>query len=178
MCNNKFNGVFIMIICEGKIIDGVLTGIKESVKNPTNINEAEFSELVAELEDCLLLVEGEETSTYDDSDDDRAGCYWSQSSFKHYYEIGLRENSKHLLRIDGKIRGVVFFVRSGYSDVTYKPFLFDNSIENSMNLGHSASHSSDYTNVKKVSLVKKGEGNAPQSAKVIDFSQSEMYPNI
>ena len=150
-----------MIICDGKIIDGVITGIKNSIKNPTNISEKEFLELISDLKDCLLYVEGTETSSYDDSDDDRAGSYWSQSSFGHYYEIGLRENSKHLLRIDGKIRGVVFY-----------------SIKNSMSLGYTASHSSDYTVVEKVSLVKRGEGNAPESAKVIDFSQSKMYPEI
>ena len=167
-----------MIICDGKIIDGVITGIKKSVKNPTDMSEAEFLELISDLKDCLLYVEGSETSSYDDSDDDRAGSYWSQSAFGHYYEIGLRENSKHLLRIDGQIRGVVFYIRSGYNDVTYEPFLFDNSIKNSMTLGYTASHSSDYVTVKKVSLVRRGEGNVPESAKVIDFSQSKMYPQI
>lgn len=167
-----------MVVCKAKIVDGVVAGVKNSVKHPEHITEKEFSVLEEELNDYLLYVEGTEESSYDNSDDDRAGCYSSRSPYGRYYEIKPRENSKHLLYIDGKIVGVVFYVSRGYSEVEYYPFLFDNSIKNSIMLGYSASHSSDYTYIEKVSLVKRGENGAPETARTISFHQSKTSPSF
>ena len=45
--------------------------------------------------------------------------------------------------VDGKIVGVVFVVTSGNNKYT-RAFSFDGSIAQSMRLGYSASHSSNY----------------------------------
>lgn len=171
----KENGV---VICDGTIIDGKIVGVKKSMNAPTFITEEEFLALTTELKDYLLYVEGVNTRSYDNSDDERASCSSSEYKFGHYYEIAPRENSQYLLRIDGKIRGVVFRVTYGQYDISYYPFLFDNGITNSFRMGYSASHSSEFTYVKRVSLVKRGEGNAPQTARNIDFRQNGTYPSI
>ena len=162
-----------MVICDAKIIDGKICGVEKSVKEQTFVSENEFIALTEELKDYLIYVEGSEYSSYDNSDDDRADCYSSKYPFGRYYEIAPSENSKYLLRIDGKIRGVVFFVGKGYNDVYYEPFLFDDSIKNSIRLGYSASHSSNYTYIEKVSLVKRGSNGAPEKANKISFRLHE-----
>lgn len=167
-----------MVICEAKIIDGKICEVEKSIKNPTSVSNEKFEKLVEGLDNYFLYVEGVEESGYDNSDDDRAGCSRSRWPFRYYYEIEPRENSKHLLVIDGKVAGVVFFIRKGYSDVYYKPFLFDNSITNSIRLGYSASHSSNFTYIEKVSLVKKGENGLPETGKTISFILSESSTSI
>lgn len=165
-------------ICDGKIIDGAITGVKKSIKHPSPISKEEFLKLTEEFKDYLLYVEGTKTSSYDNSDDERAECSSHDTPFGRFYELSPMENSEHLLRIDGKIKGVVFFIKSGSDKFEYRPFLFDNSIKNTARLGYSASHSSSFTYIEKVSLVKKGENGVPETAKTINFIQSEMYPSI
>ena len=168
-------------ICDGKIIDGELVDLEKCAQKPTLISEEELEALVEEFKDYYVYVEGTETSSYDNSDDERVEDSSSEWSFGHFYELAPLENSKHLLRIDGKIRGVVFFVRNSKSyhdEYFYEAFLFDNSIKNVLSMGYSASHSSQYTYVEKVSLVRRDDPRAPKSARPINLRQSTMYPSI
>ncbi|MBO5313137.1 MAG: hypothetical protein J6B29_04135 [Clostridia bacterium] len=170
-----YNGITVI---DGKIVDNTVTGIKRSIKHSAPLSRKEFDELIKDIKDCLLYVEGVDESGYDNSDDDRCGCYSSRAPFGIYYEPDFLDNCEHLLRIDGKIAGVVFFVSHGSREMTYEPFLFDNSIPNSLTLGYSASHSSQYYHINKVSLVRRGENGAPQKGKEIYLRQSKNSPSI
>lgn len=165
-------------VCDGKFENGELVGVKESAKDPIGISEEKFERLTAFLKDYYLYVEGSHTSSYDNSDDERASSYSSDSKFGYYYEINPKKNSKYLLRINEEIKGVVFFVKNNRGDFTYYPYLFDGSIRHTIRLGYSASHSSSYTYIEKISLVKKDDPNAPKEAREISFQQSEMYPSM
>ena len=165
-------------VCIGKIIDGAITGIKKSVKNGDTIPYEEFSPAAELLRGSLLYVEGHEESRYDNSDDDRAGSYSSRYPFGYYCEIDPIKDSEHLLFIDGKLRGIVFFVSRDRYETDYAPFLFDGSISGWMSLGYGASHSSNYIYVERVSLVKRGEGNAPERGRSISFWQSKMSTSL
>ncbi len=164
-------------ICDGKIINGELTGIKKSVKNPSYVTAEEFETLIADFKDCLFWVQGDGSYSHDDSDDERAGCDARCYGFSRYFEIEPWENSKYFLRIDGKIRGIVFHITSG-NNVEYYPFLFDNSIKKTLRMGYSASHSSCFTYIEKVSVVKRGEDGAPKEGRSLRFAQNEMYPSF
>lgn len=166
-----------VIICDGEIIDGEIVGVKKSVKNPTYISAEEFEMLIAEFKDCLFHVQGDGSSSYDDSDDERVECVSRHYGFSRYFEMDLWEDSQYLLRIDGKIRGVVFHITSG-SNVEYHPFLFDNSIKKTLRMGYSASHSSCFTYIERVSVVKKGENGAPDEGGNLRFAQNEMFPSF
>ena len=168
-------------ICDGEMVDGKLVDLKKCAEDPIGVAEAKFERLTAFLEEHYLYVEGSTYSSYDNSDDERASCSSHESKFGRYYEIDPKSNSKYLLRlggIDGEIKGVVFHVKDNRGDVSYYPYLFDGSIKHTIRLGYSASHSSSYTYVEKVSLVKKDAPNAPKSASTIRFNQSEMYPSF
>ena len=164
-------------ICDGTIVDNQLVGVKDSAKHPTMISAEKFEALIADLKDCLLYIQGEETRSYDNSDDDRVESSSRSWSFGHYFEIEPWKNSKHLLRIDVKLRGVVFHISSG-RDVSYYAFLFDNSIKRTLSMGYSASHSSEYTYVEQVSLVKRGQNGAPETGSYLRYEQNEMYPSF
>ena len=164
-------------ICDVKIIDGELVGLKKSIKNPTYITDAEFEALIADFEDCLFHVQGDGRNTYDDSDDERATCSERYYGFSRYMEISPWENSEYFLRIDGKIRGVVFHITSG-NDIEYHPFLFDNSIPHTFRMGWGASHTSSYMWIERVSVVKKGKNGAPQEGRILRFKQNEMFPSF
>lgn len=58
--------------------------------------------------------------------------------------------------VDNKIVSVVFVVDKGKSSEYTRAFSFDGKIAQTMRLGYSASHSSSFTYVDRVSLVKKG----------------------
>ncbi|MBQ8689289.1 MAG: hypothetical protein IJ515_02880 [Clostridia bacterium] len=168
------NGI---IVCDGKISENRVIISKN--KHEGIISAEDFKAVVEELKDSLIYVEGVEESSYDNSDDDRAGCYSSRWPFGYYCEIDPENNSEHLLRIDGKIVGIVFFVRQGYGrDVDFYPFLFDDSIQNQMRTGYGASHSSDYIYVNKVTLVKRGENGAPESGRRIYFSKGKSDTSL
>lgn len=163
-----------ILVRDGKIEDNKII----LNRNFSVISKDTFKCIEEELKDKLLLVEGVDESSYDNSDDDRCGCYHSRYPFAYYYEIDPIKNSKHLLRINGEIKGVVFTITSGYRDVYYYSFLFDGSIKNSITLGYSASHSSNYIIIEKVSLVKRGEGKAPDEGKTISFQMSKSTTYI
>ena len=52
-------------------------------------------------------------------------------------------------------------------------FFFDGRQYQSLTLGYSASHSSCYSNIYKITLVKKGENGAPEEGGYINFSPYE-----
>ncbi len=160
-------------VSDGSVVDGKIV-IKKKL---SVISKEELDAICEELRDYLLFIEGVEESSYDDSDDDRAGTYWDRIPFARYYEIVPEKNSDALLRIDGKIVGFVFTVEDG-REVDKYPFLFDGSIEHYIIMGYSASHSSDYTYIKKAKLVKRGIDGTPEEARRLNFSQSKRYPQF
>ena len=125
----------------------------------------------------MLCLEETSTRSYDDSDDERVTPSSSYSVNRKYREINPKENAESLLMVDGKIIGVVFVVKDGNDEYT-RAFSFDGTIAQSMRLGYSASHSSCFEYVDRVSLVKRGENGAPTEAKEARFNQSEMYPSL
>ena len=94
-----------------------------------------------------------------------------------YRQLNPKENANHLLLVDNKIVGVVFTVKNG-NDTYFKAFSFDGKIAQSMRLGWSASHSSQFEYVDRISLAKRGENGVPSEAKEVNFVQSEMYPSL
>jgi len=163
-----------MFVCDGKIIDNRIKIINEK----GIISEKELKVVAQELKDYLLYVEGINMSSYDNSDDERASCHSSKYPFGHHYELNVIENSQYLLRIDGKIVGVVFRVNTDYYKYELEGFLFDNSVKNYVSMGYSASHSSSYTDIEKVSLVRRGVNGAPSEGRRINFIQHKMSPSI
>jgi len=158
-----------MKVLDGKIIDG-----KIKIGKLGAISNEDFKAVVERLKGYLLYVEGVEKSSYDNSDDDRGGCSSSRWPFGYYCEIDPENNSEHLLRIDGEIKGVVFYVSKGYNEFDYYPFLFDGSIQHGFSTGYSASHSSNYIDIDKVSLVKRGEKGAPEEGKRLNFRRGRQ----
>lgn len=147
------------------------------VRNLASIDEEKFEEVCKELEPYLLSLEETSTSSYDDSDDERVTPSSRYTVRCTYREINPRKNAESLLMVDGKIVGVVFVVTRGNNKYT-RAFSFDGSIAQSMRLGYSASHSSNYIYVDRVSLVKRGENGVPETAREARFDPNEMYPSI
>ena len=141
------------------------------------IDETQFEEACKELEPYLLSLEEVSISSYDDSDDERVEPSYRHTVRCRYREINPKENSNHLLMIDGKIVGVVFVVKNGNDQYT-RAFSFDGSIAQSMRLGYSASHSSHFEYVDRVSLVKRGKNGVPKTDRGANFFQSEMFPSL
>ena len=142
------------------------------------IGEAEFEEFCKSVEGYLLSLDSTNTSSYDNSDDERVEDSSRISYSSIYRELNPRENAENLLMVDGKIVGVVFVVDEGKSGEYTRAFSFDGKIAQTMRLGYSASHSSSYTYVDRVSLAKKGENYVPETAREVRFSQSEMFPSL
>lgn len=159
-----------ILVCKG-------VGTSDEIKLIA-ISKEELSVIDEDLKDYLICVEGSEESSYDNSDDDRAGCYSSSSKFKYHCEIDPKENTEHLIVIDGKVKGVVFYLSKGYNDYEYYHFLFDGSIQQSFRMGYSASHSSDFCYVNKVTLVKRGENGVPCEGKKIYFRHGRMDTSV
>lgn len=147
------------------------------VRDLAPIDEQEFEKVCKELEPYLLSLEETSISSYDDSDDERVTPSSRHTVKCIYREINPRNNAEYLLMVEGKIVGVVFVVSKGNDKYT-RAFSFDGSIAQSMRLGYSASHSSHYEYVDRVSLVKRGENYVPETAREANFSQSEMYPSL
>lgn len=127
----------------------------------------------------LLKIYTEDEGSYDNSDDERVTDSYHSSSSYVYREVNVERDLYGLVMRDGEITGVVFYVKNNSgSEVWAKVFNFNGEPKNWMRLGWSASHSSSYTTVGRVKLVKKGENGAPESAEEATFIQSEMYPSI
>lgn len=152
-------------------------GVFRVVRNLVAISEEEFEKICKELEPYLLSLEETSITSYDDSDDERVTPSSTYTVRSKYREINPKNNSEFLLMVDGKIVGVVFVVKKGNEQYT-RAFSFDGSVAQSMRLGYSASHSSNFQYVDRVSLVKRGENGVPESAREAKFEQSEMYPNL
>ena len=152
-------------------------GYLRVVRDLAPIDETIFEEFCKEVEPYYLSLDQIVTSSYDDSDDERVEPTSSYSVKRIFRELNPRKNSEHLLMVDGKIIGVVFTVTKG-NDKYFKAFSFDGKVAQSMRLGWSASHSSSFEYVDRVSLIKKGDKNTPQEAKDAKFIQSEMYPSL
>lgn len=155
-----------IFVCNGQVID-------KKIKHES-ISKEEFDVIVQELKNYLLYIEGESFSSYDNSDDERWGSSSSSHKIRDYREINPEENSEHLIVIDGKVRGIVFYVSEGYSGCEYYQFFFDGSRQQKFRLGYSASHSSNFVYIEKVSLVKKGENGVPTEGRKIYFRHSRM----
>ena len=147
------------------------------VRDLVPIDAELFEATCKELEPYLLSLEEISISSYDDSDDERVTPSSRRTVRCTYREINPRENAEYLLMIDGKIVGVVFVVRNGKAEYT-RAFSFDGSVAQSMRLGYSASHSSNFTYVDQVSLVKRGENGIPETAREARFDQHELYPSL
>ena len=156
--------------------DGKLT----VCKNPGTATVAELEELAGRLAGYLLKIELTEVSSYDDSDDDRWGCSTDTYHNTVYAELDPMEDGEALLKVDGEFVGVVFRVepKSRYGEVSLCAFTFDGSVAQRATLGHSASHSSEYVTVERMTLVPRGQNGAPEKGKCIRFSQHESYPSF
>ena len=101
----------------------------------------------------------------------------SRYPFTKYVKVDAHQDKDVLLWRDGEIVGVVFTIRAGSSEKERR-FFFDGSVSEGFTVGYSASHSSRYTDVDRVSLVKKGENGAPVEGGYMNFSPSENNPDI
>ncbi len=142
------------------------------------VSEAEIAAVAEKLDGYLLKLEYERSSSYDSSDDDRAEDSESSEACVDYRELKPLENTKSLLRIDGEIGGVLFRVKPRLgSELKLYPFTFDGKL-GGMALGYSASHSSNFITVHRITLAKRGEDGAPENGGYISFDQSEASPWI
>lgn len=138
------------------------------------LTEEEFAEIEKKLSKYLLRIDYTNTRSYDNSDDDRVEDSYSSSDSYVYRSIDFKEDSKALLMLDGEIKGVVYVVDCK----EYYPFLFDGSYQRTISLGYSASHSSQYTYINKVSLVKKGTKGVSEEERTAKFNQNGMFPSL
>ena len=143
------------------------------------ISAEEKERVVQFFSEHLLKVYYTDERSYDSSDDERASDSYSSHSSYVYREMDTEQEMFGVVMHGGEIVGVAFFKnpKSG-SDVYVHVFNFSGTPKNYMTLGYSASHSSSYTTVVRVELVKKGEGGAPESASKLSMIQHEMYPSI
>lgn len=142
------------------------------------ISEAQLEKAKKQFDGYLLKIYCDSESSYDNSDDERVEDSHSSYSSIYYRELDLLNNTKALLRIDGEIKGVVFRAyRTPRSEPDVYPFIFDDT-SRSMTLGYSASHSSNYITVNKISLAKKGVDEAPDQGGYINFEPSTISTSI
>jgi len=145
----------------------------------TEVDSEILEGVFARLDKCLLKLELSHESSSDNSDDERASDYYSSYDYETYWEIDARNNTKYLLMFEGEIRGVAFYVtpKSG-SEVRKYAFFFDGSVAQPMCLGYSASHSTNYTTLNRLTLVEKGVNGAPEEGRYARFDPHEMYPSF
>ncbi len=141
------------------------------------VTQQQLDNYAQQLADYLLKIDVTYTRSYDSSDDDRVTDSFRKWSAVRYCEISPLKNSKHLAVVDDKVVGIVFEVKEDRGTSTHL-FLFDGSIKETFSMGYSASHSSSYTYIDNVTLVKRGQDGAPMEGSNIYFSQSRMYPSI
>lgn len=146
-------------------------------KKPIDIPRDVFEPAAKRLEGYLLKIYYSDSYSYDDSDDDRSGCFSTSSSSVVYGDLDPYYDSEAMIWMDNEIKGVVFRVTESREEYRYA-FFFDGSIHQTMTLGYSASHSSNYIYVNRVELVKKGENGAPQSGKSISFHPSKSATSL
>ena len=148
---------------------------RKHCKTASSEEKAKIAKLFSEH---LLKIYYTDQSSYDNSDDERADdSYYSHSSYV-YRSVNLEQDLYGIVVHDGEITGVVFYVKNDRGDACAVVFNFNGQPKNSMTLGYSASHSSNYTTVIRVELVKKGENGVPTEAKHASFIQHHRYPEI
>lgn len=137
---------------------------------PLKVDKEKIEELDKFLNEHLLKIEYTYKTTYDNSDDDRIEeDSHNEYNSTTYRKIRAKENANALLFIDGELKGVVFNTKTDGKTV----FFLDGRQYQSLTLGYSASHSSCYSNIYKITLVKKGENGAPEEGGYINFSPYE-----
>jgi len=142
------------------------------------ISRAEKDKVAEYFRDKLIKIYFEDGRSYDNSDDERAKDSFRRTSSYVYRTVDVGQDLYGLVWNNGEIIGVVFYVTNTRGDADANVFYFSGHPQTSMTLGYSASHSSSYTTVCGVELVKKGEDGAPEDAKQARFIQSKMYPEI
>ncbi len=142
------------------------------------ITKEKLEQYAEDLKDYLLEIHYSEHRTYDNSDDDRVEDSESHWDGIRYCEIDPLKNAEHLVIKDDAVAGVVFFIRNNSQKVKRHVFLFDGSCQQRITMGYSASHSSSWTYITKIRLVKRGENGAPEQGRDVNFEQSEMYPSF
>lgn len=126
----------------------------------------------------LLKIYYTDQYGYDNSDDERASdSYHSWASYV-YRTVDLEQDLYGLVVREGEVKGVVFYVKNDRNDAYATVFHFDGKPKNSVTMGYSASHSSSYTTICRVELVKRGENGAPEDAPSARFIQHERYPQL
>ena len=162
----------------GRLDVYVGTGGKFNKKDCKAISLEEKERVAKFFSEHLLKIYYIDDSSYDNSDDERASdSYYSSSSYV-YREVNVEQDMYGVVMRDGEITGVVFYVKDDRRNVYASVFNFSGQPRNSILLGYSASHSSSYTTVCGVEVVKRGENGAPESAKEATFIQHKRYPNI
>ena len=142
-----------------------------------SISSEEKQKIADFFSERLLAIYKEYDRSYDNSDDERVIDSHHSSSSCVYREVDVENDLYGLVMRNGEVTGIVFYIKDG-NDIYTKVFNFNGEPATWMRLGYSASHSSSYTTVERVKLVKKGENGAPESAKKATFIQSQMYPEI
>ncbi len=142
------------------------------------VTEEQLKLYAEQLADSLLKIEYTRTHSYDNSDDDRVSDSDSSWDGVRYCEIEPMKNSRHLVVRGNSVIGIVFFIRTNSRKIDRYVFLFDGSVQEEIAMGYSASHSSDWTYINSVYLVKRGLDGAPEEGSSVNFEQSEMYPSF
>lgn len=139
----------------------------------------EKKEKIAKLfDEHLLKIYYTDESSYDNSDDDRASDSYHSSRTYVYRQVNVKQDLFGIVMNGDEVVGIAYYVNNNRRDTYVYVFYFSNNPKSTMTLGYSASHSSNFTTVYKVELVKKGENNVPTQAKEMSFIQGEMYPDI
>ncbi len=142
------------------------------------ITESQWQKIQKLFAENLLKIYYSDERSYDNSDDERVtDSYYSSASYV-YREVDLEQNLFGLAMRDGEVVGVAFYVKNNSRDVYTTVFNFSGEPRTSVTLGYSASHSSSYTTIRGVELVKRGENGAPESANSARFIQHTMYPEL
>ena len=147
-------------------------------KDLASISWAEIEKIKTLFAEHLLKIYEEDESSYDNSDDERVIDSHRSSSRYIYREVDVDQDLYGLVVRDGEVKGVVFYVKEDAYETRAVVFNFDGNPKQWMRLGYSASHSSSYTTVGRVKLVKRGEDDAPQSARKVSFIQSRNNPSL
>jgi len=148
-------------------------------KDFKTVSKEEFAKIDKLFGEHVVKIYYNDSFGYDSSDDDRAGeSYSSHDSYVYRY-VNLDRDLYGVVVHNGEVVGISFFVNNDRGDARAEVFYFSGKPRNSMTLGYSASHSSSYTTVTHVELVKKGENGAPEEAnKELNFIQHMRYPEL
>ena len=126
----------------------------------------------------LLKIYYTDSYGYDNSDDDRSeDAYYSSASYV-YRTVNLAQDLYGVAMCNGEAVGVVFYVKDDRGDAYASVFYFSGRPRTSVTMGYSASHSSSYTTVCRVELVRRGENGVPEDAPEARFIQHRRYPEL